>query len=116
MSEQITCDNCGACCREMNNPPGYWPGVTDQTWPDWTGDRERFAALPDAAIQAIQDRIQAIQDRIDSGEYGDLLCCWLDAETLRCRWYEHRPSICREFEVGNRHCLEWREKFGITKG
>ena len=53
----VDCTDCGACCREMNRPPGYWPGMTAALWPADTGDHDRLEALPAEARQAIVDRI-----------------------------------------------------------
>lgn len=43
------------------------------------------------------------------GDRG-LPCIWL-TEDGKCRHYEHRPQICRDFEVGGESCLSYREKF-----
>lgn len=32
-------------------------------------------------------------------------CCWLDLETRECKHYEHRPELCKNFELGGRDCL-----------
>lgn len=42
--------------------------------------------------------------RYDQG----LPCLWYDAETRQCKHYEHRPEVCREFEMGGDDCLEMR--------
>ena len=31
-------------------------------------------------------------------------CYWLDEETRQCMHYEHRPRVCREFELGGEDC------------
>jgi Fe-S-cluster containining protein len=36
-------------------------------------------------------------------------CAWLDADNKRCRFYDHRPDICRSFEVGGKWCSQVRE-------
>lgn len=49
--------------------------------------------------------------RVLAGDYdpdGD--CIWLDPNTRRCRWYEHRPQICRDYEMGGASCLAEREQ------
>lgn len=35
-------------------------------------------------------------------------CAALDRNTLRCTIYERRPTICRDFAVGESECLEER--------
>ncbi|TWU35865.1 Flagellin N-methylase [Novipirellula artificiosorum] len=36
-------------------------------------------------------------------------CIWLDLETRRCRHHEHRPRVCRDFQVDGKGCREWRK-------
>jgi Fe-S-cluster containining protein len=43
-------------------------------------------------------------------------CMWYDAETRRCKHYEYRPETCRDFEVGETACLNWRRTFGVDPG
>ena len=42
---------------------------------------------------------------------GDLdgPCFWFDQVSRRCRHHQHRPRVCREFQVGGRDCLAWRD-------
>lgn len=42
-------------------------------------------------------------------------CVWLNRVTGRCRHYEFRPDVCREFEVGGEACLRYREKEGLDE-
>lgn len=108
----MNCDNCGACCLSQTSPPGY------------TGEELVLFATPEdeelfyAAPQEARDAIWTWQDRIDAIPNGEPLpadepCCWLDLETMRCRWYEWRPSVCREFDVGGKSCLAWRDRYSI---
>jgi Fe-S-cluster containining protein len=39
-------------------------------------------------------------------------CLWLDPQTKRCRHYEWRPDVCREFPVGGPACFTWRKEYG----
>lgn len=32
-------------------------------------------------------------------------------ETVKCKVYDHRPNICKKFEVGSALCLDARSKF-----
>ena len=96
-AQQITCDGCSACCMEQTTPPGYYVILMTGAWPpgdDWG----RFERLPIEAKLAIADA--------DIDSVGP--CCWLDVESKRCRWYEWRPQICRDFKVGSESCLSWR--------
>jgi Fe-S-cluster containining protein len=36
-------------------------------------------------------------------------CFWLDLAARRCRHYEHRPDVCRDFKLGGDGCL-WSRK------
>ena len=36
-------------------------------------------------------------------------CFWLDKETRLCKHHTHRPNVCRDFSVGSKGCLQWRE-------
>jgi Fe-S-cluster containining protein len=106
MEVTVDCHACGACCLMQDAPPGYCivtvkPDRRPRMWPEDTGDIRRLLHLPDDALAAILDRLE--------DEHVDRPCCWLDMETMRCRWYEHRPSICRDFEVGSEAaCQSWR--------
>jgi Fe-S-cluster containining protein len=45
---------------------------------------------------------------------GEAACCWWDEGTRGCQYYDYRPDICREFEVGGVSCFGWREEFGVV--
>lgn len=100
------CDNCGACCMHLAIPPldaaiYEW---NDESDPDWS-------AMPlwlRITVLAAYDR-----GRLELGASGALPCLFLDQKTKRCRHYEERPSICRNFEPGNWCCIEDRQLLGI---
>lgn len=76
-------------------------------------DYQRFLSLPDEALQSIKD----YSDAIDRGEAGDDVepCIWFDEQTRQCKWYEHRPDICRdEVTVNDEYCIRWREVYADT--
>lgn len=99
------CNNCGACCFEQGSPPGYSTVILNpENWPQWTGDHARVAALPDDARASLLDGM---------GEDPNGPCCWLDQATMRCRWYEHRPQICRDVDRGSEGCRVWRDEYNI---
>ncbi|MBK1694480.1 zinc/iron-chelating domain-containing protein [Chromatium weissei] len=80
-TQSITCDNCAAACCRLE--------VLCLTN---TGVPSRFM---------IQDRWGGmVMERLDDG-----WCAALDRDTLRCRIYEQRPLVCREFEMGGADCL-----------
>jgi Fe-S-cluster containining protein len=44
-----------------------------------------------------------------------LPCIWYDPETRRCRHYEHRPAVCRRFEIASDGCNQWRASIGLPE-
>ncbi len=93
-------------------PPGYQlmlhHSLRDQLHDD-DGDLLRWRSAPLLARATCYDyaiKVQAGEIR----EPGP--CCWLDPTTRKCRWYEHRPEICRDFELGGESCLRKRERWG----
>jgi len=103
------CDNCGACCFEQGSPPGYllFTGqITSELIKFLPDDYERFVMMPADAKAEINDYIDRLENELTSGGGP---CCWLDIETRRCRWYQHRPSICRDFELNSEECHGWRD-------
>lgn len=107
------CDNCGACCRHMRTPPHIVYGNPDGSWGNYGGsasaDYHWLTTAPAEAQKARLDRIKAsYQDIPDESP-----CAWLDLKTMRCKWHEHRPSVCRDFEVGGEACVATRKAYGI---
>tara|TARA_R110002051_G_scaffold317239_1_gene398209 strand:+ start:297 stop:551 length:255 start_codon:yes stop_codon:yes gene_type:complete len=47
-----------------------------------------------------------------SGREPKMLCAWVDSD-MRCSKYEHRPKLCRDFEVGGRGCRASRLRYGF---
>lgn len=116
----VTCDDCGACCRHVGTPPGfalYFP-VAGQLTPEWGWQNEDgliIAAMPEDVYRELRDYYAAV----DRGEVADRTqddatpCLWFDEGTKRCRHHAHRPSICREFPVGDEDCLKFRQQWGV---
>lgn len=82
----VTCDTCAArCCR-----------------------LEVMLMAEDdvpAALIEIDAWGGEVMERLEDG-----WCAALDRETMRCRIYERRPTICRDFELGGGDCLEERAR------
>ena len=95
----MICKQCGACCREMNSPP--FLGMDDPY----------FAGLP-PAIRASYERGMA--GREFTGWPDGVPCFWLTEEG-RCRYYQYRPEVCRDFEPGGESCLAWRQAAEAAK-
>lgn len=99
------CDGCCSCCMEQGSPPGYAAVLLNpDAWPIDTGDHARVAELPLSAKNDLDQYLLGLDRR----SHPEGPCCWLDTKSRRCRYYEHRPQICREFEVGSFECREWR--------
>lgn len=99
----INCDDCGACCMHM----GYPPFVAMYDHANRKGDPEWLALSPELAAETRQGAV-------DGRGSNELPCVWFDETTKKCRHYDLRPSICREFEVGCEACVSHRERRGIT--
>ena len=97
------CRGCGVCCETMGAPPGfsaYFPRKGEriskelQLWPDY----EIVKSMP-AKLRA---ELRAYYNALDRGEIEDRTrydapCLWLDTRIMRCKHYEYRPTICREY-------------------
>jgi uncharacterized protein len=99
----ITCDGCGACCLSVGHPPFLLELDDGIPRPiagaDSEADLRRLHSAPPAAQAAYL------------AHYGTIHvpCSWLDELEGRCRFYEFRPDVCREFEVGGKWCSQFRE-------
>lgn len=113
----LNCDGCGQCCRHVGTPPGFSlffppPGQTIPRWvrPDYP-DRAIVAAMP----AHLRNELAAYYRDLWAGEGLDRVeahmeCLWFDAENRRCRNYDHRPTACRDFEIGEEACIKHRER------
>lgn len=105
----IDCNNCGLCCTGVMSPPGFQ--LCFNGWPkDFAVDDQAIVAtmppeLRDELISHYQKVVSIVGYR--KGEP----CIWYDPASKKCRNYEYRPTICREFEVGGEGCLKWREDY-----
>ena len=82
----VTCASCAACCCRLEVM--------------LMGDDNVPAAL--TAFDAWGGEVMA---RLEDG-----WCAALDRDTMLCRIYERRPTVCREFEMAGSDCLEERGK------
>lgn len=105
-----TCEGCGgACCRNQPCPPGFHhvhSGFLDGAWPE-------DVAITDAAPAEVIDSLRswfADRERLDDWEEIDGTPCFWLTEDGRCRHYEHRPTICREFEMDSDSCRAMRHQ------
>lgn len=111
------CDNCGACCTHMATPPGhaaYFPpkGLRIPKWAQGVGDAKYIAAMP----QKVWDETRRLFDEAWATNRSalEVPCFWYDEKTRRCKHWEYRPSVCRNFQIGEPACIAHRERVGIT--
>jgi Fe-S-cluster containining protein len=97
------CRGCGACCLHLVWPPFF--RIEDREW--MRLGRER----PELVAEIEIDRIRRRQFGL-GGEYV-APCHWYDLATRRCRHYEYRPAVCRDFEPGEEDCRCFRAEHGI---
>jgi len=62
--------------------------------------------LPEGLRAEVLDWINNHPER----EMSKLPCYWLDPVTRKCTKYDHRPQLCRDFEVESESCLRFRER------
>lgn len=85
-----SCEGCGVCCKEQHIPP----------------------FLDDIDFLPKELEREMIELRKIEAELIGKPCAWQDQATGKCRHHEHRPNICREYEIGAELCLEIRAKYG----
>lgn len=88
------CESCGACCLHVRTPPFYGDG--DPSW------QKLQAARPD-----LEGELWRWINGLDNSD-DEAPCFWFDHETRGCKHHEHRPDICREFDVGRPGCAAAR--------
>jgi len=88
------CEDCGICCLHVNCPP---------LLPE---ERERLPKSLRVEIDGYLDSIRY--------EDKDWPCIWFDRSTGKCRHYEHRPEVCREFEPGGEGCNRMRAEASVA--
>lgn len=82
----ISCSNCEACCCRlevllMGDDEVPVEMSAEDPWGGW------------------------VMRRLDDG-----WCAALDRATMKCTIYEHRPLICRDYEMGDSDCLAERTR------
>ena len=97
------CNGCGVCCLHMGYPAFILPNSEEQI-----EGEIYWHALPLELRGELDSYVKAY--RVEEGQL-DGPCFWLDLETMLCKHHEHRPRVCREFEIGSRLCRQWREHY-----
>ncbi|QDT12755.1 hypothetical protein K239x_47670 [Planctomycetes bacterium K23_9] len=70
---------------------------------------EHWLTMP-AKLKSELLEFMASYDEPSDGELDDV-CCWYDASLQRCKHHQHRPNVCRDFEIGSQDCLGWRKVY-----
>lgn len=83
----VSCTDCAAVCCRLEVLC-----ITE------TGVPDRFTRPSEAGVRAMR--------RLDDG-----WCVALDRAKMCCGIYEHRPLLCREFELGGPDCITERIDF-----
>ncbi|MEM1070848.1 MAG: YkgJ family cysteine cluster protein [Planctomycetota bacterium] len=96
----VDCSGCGACCMHMGYPAFVLETAKHPAEENWR-------MLPKELKQEL-DRFIADYPAPPAGQL-DGPCFWFDQETRRCKHYDHRPRVCRDFQAGSLDCLGWRE-------
>ena len=86
MKSSVTCSSCRACCCRLEVML-----MSEDDVPAHLTMEDRWGGRTMARLE-------------------DGWCAALDRATLRCRIYERRPTICRDFEMGGSECLVERAK------
>jgi Fe-S-cluster containining protein len=74
------CAGCGKCCRQ----------VVFKVRRDDLGELIKFYQMHDMDVRESEDGKSAVI-------VIRAKCDWLSLATLRCKFYDKRPSICREY-------------------
>lgn len=123
------CEGCGVCCFQMGFPTFMLPAeplsecqiAADPELSQRAKDPEIRKHLLDGhpgesywheLPKHLRDELTVFwETHADAKQDLNGPCIWLDPNTRQCKHHEHRPRVCRDFEIGNRECREWREVF-----
>ena len=94
VSSVISCAGCAICCQGEAVPP-FMATELDRL------PRALAAGLDDSAAGQAAEQARGPEGQRTGP------CTWLSAEG-KCRHYEDRPGVCREFERGGEDCLRMR--------
>ena len=83
------CAGCGECCMHCGHPMFLRYG-------DFVEDA--YVNLPQSLRREFDEYIAALEPTTDDPDPDDgQPCYWFDSETKRCKHYEHRPKVCRDY-------------------
>ncbi|MGQ0635806.1 MAG: YkgJ family cysteine cluster protein [Planctomycetaceae bacterium] len=96
------CDGCGLCCEGIGSPVLLYASRPNAAQPH----PFRPDGLPEELIREIDDRFLGLV----RGQEPQERCLWFDPEARRCRHYEWRPQVCRDYELGGDACISLRRQ------
>ena len=104
---EVTCEGCGVCCMHVSVPP------YNEQEKEWLKKNEPAVYGDLMAVRRSQYRFsQAFGDALHFSDER-IPCGWFDLVTGQCRHHEHKPEVCRDFEVGGGGCLDFRKRAGL---
>jgi uncharacterized protein len=110
---QLDCSACGACCKYTGLPP--FSPITNPE--DEAIMRAMSAAAGETLVEYQKARIAGGEDRLRmmgvANPATDIPCLWFDAELVKCKFYDDRPTACRQFKVGGAACSATRSAYGV---
>jgi Fe-S-cluster containining protein len=100
--EPETCDGCGLCCEGIGSPVALYA-----TRPGFEANHPfRPAGMPHELVREIDGHFLGLY----RGQEPQERCLWFDAAARRCRHYEWRPQVCRDYELAGAACLALRRE------
>lgn len=99
----FNCLECGACCAIDSTIPSWAHKPIENSDPNLNYLKIN-QYVNTYILGYFQMKISKNCDRCIALE-GDL------GKRVSCKVYEHRPNICKNFEIGSKLCLDARSKF-----
>lgn len=109
----LSCEGCGACCREQGAPPDYVALRMNPhfaTDPSFGDDLARFRDMTGEPLRLLD---QYLDERQAGRRSENGVCVWFDTAKGNCRFYDLRPSTCRVFELDSPGCHLLRRLQGM---
>ena len=98
--QPANCEACGLCCEGNGSPVTLYVSRSE-----WRFQHPfRPVGLPAELIREIDENFGGLF----RGQESQERCLWFDVEARRCRHYEWRPQVCRDYELGGFACLAAR--------
>ena len=98
-----SCDGCGLCCEGIGSPVLVYVSRPNVSGPHPFRPRD----LPEELIRDIDERFAGLT----RGQEPQERCVWFDAAGRRCKHYQWRPQLCRDYELGGSACLSLRRRY-----